>query len=225
MLTFRSYPRIRTKGDQGLRQVWSSPVKSGQVLSGRVRSVFWAVGDGKSGRLVAADSGRPDGSCKGLCVLRSWSSECRSPLPQTFVDVSVAQLGAICPGFSLFSSFFVIIRLWPVVLSTGAAARPGCCWRGSGDVLPIGLFSHRCRQLSRRSWFYYSSCRRLPQGIPVLWSILVVRSWFLIGVPLQSTDSEGRVSPDSWVIRRWVCWAETLRFIDETVWIRIGMES
>ena len=35
-----------------------------------------------------------------------------SSLPQPVADNSVAQLGAICPVFSLFPSFFVIFRLW-----------------------------------------------------------------------------------------------------------------
>lgn len=148
-----------------------------------------------------------------------------SSLPQPVADDSVAQLGAICPGFSLFSSLFVVSRIWLVVLTMGAAARPGSCRRGSGDVLPNGLFSHRRRRLSRRLRDYYSSYRRLPQEIPIHWSIMVVHSWFLIVVPLQSTDSEGSVSPDSWVINRRGCWAENLRFIGEAVWLRIGKES
>ena len=115
-----------TNSHEGPRCVRSGSVKSGQVLSSRVKSFFPAIGDGRSGCLLAVDARRPDGSCRGPCVLRSWFSVSCSSLLQPVVNISVAHLKVICPGFSHFSPFFVMNgSFWPLVPRKDQAAVAG----------------------------------------------------------------------------------------------------
>jgi len=123
------------EGHEFTRRAALRPVRSGQVLSSRVTSIFPAVGDGRSCCLLATDDRMPDGFLQGFCVVRSWFSVSCSLLLQPVVDISVAHLKAICAGFSLLSAPFIIFRHERVVLALSTAEGPSCCCRRPGDVL------------------------------------------------------------------------------------------
>jgi len=71
--------------------------------------------------------------------------------------------------------------------------------------------------MSRRSWSYYSSFRRLLHGNPVSRSILITRPLFLIEVLLRTMDYQKRGRQDSWANRQHGRRAESLSFIGEAV--------
>ncbi len=90
-------------------------------------------------------------------------------------------------------------------------------WTGMIDD-SLALFLNSCPLGRwRRFWFYYSPHRRLLHAISFSWSIFLVRLWFSLGVPLQTTDNQKRGSLDSRASRLPCCWEEALVFIGEAV--------
>ncbi len=160
-------------GHECTRRAASSPVKSGQVRSSPVKSgqvgsdrIFPAIGDGKRGRLLAADSGRPDSSSRGSCVSRSWFSVYRLPLPWlVVVDASVAHVKTFCSGNSFLSSIFFIRRsFWRSfkVCGLGSGASVGVTCGGQvSTIAGAAGFCTRHEFLGQLSLFVLGSSRGL----------------------------------------------------------------